>query len=223
MLRASPGIPAMNELVSNAADTGGHNAAAIRRLLHVAWVGALLGLGIEVLLLAIQAWQNQFPDPVKIGADTVQKMTWSSLVCAAIAAGQSAARMKAAVLGAAGLLGAPVAFLAARSAHKAMLEALGGTAGAAVSPWLLAGLKGVEYALLGLAVAWLMQREAHWKAYALVGAAIGVVFYIVFLVLLPGAGDPLQRAIIEIVQPTGCALAVYGGSRFYQHLATDGR
>jgi hypothetical protein len=213
----------MTELVSNAADAGDHNAATIRRMLRVAWFGALLGLGIELLLLAIQAWQNQLPDTIRIGADTVQKMSWSSLVCAAIAAGQSAARMKAAALGAAGLLGAPVAFLAARSAHKATLEALGGTAGAAVSPWLLAGLKGVEYALLGLAIAWLMRREAPWKTYALAGAAIGIVFYIVFLLLLPGAGDPLQRAIVEIVQPTGCALAVYGGSRFYQHLATDGR
>jgi hypothetical protein len=211
----------MTELVSNAADAGGHNAATIRRMLHVAWLGALLGLGIELLLLAIQAWQGQFPETVKIGADTLQKMTWSSLVCAAIAAGQSAARMKAAALGAAGLLGAPVAFLAARSAHKATLEALGGTIGAAVSPWLLAGLKGVEYALLGIAIAWLMRREEQWKAYAVAGALIGIAFYIVFLVLLPGAGDPLQRAIVEIVQPTGCALAVYGGSRFYRHLATD--
>lgn len=213
----------MTELVSDAAaDPGDRNTATIRRMLRVAWFGALLGLGIELLLLAIQAWQSQLPEALKIGADTVQKMTWSSLVCAAIAAGQSAARMKAAALGAAGLLGAPVAFLVARSAHKATLEALGGTAAAAAaSPWLLAGLKGVEYALLGLAIAWLMQREAQWKMYALAGAAIGVAFYCLFLLLMPGAGDPLQRAIIEIVQPTGCALAVYGGSRFYQHLATD--
>lgn len=214
----------MTETATHVADTGDHNSAAIRRMLRVAWLGALLGLGIELLLLAIQAWQSQLPDAVKIGADTVQKMTWSSLVCAAIAAGQSAARLKTAVLGAAGLLGAPVAFLAARSAHKATLEALGGTAAAAaVSPWLLAGLKGLEYALLGLVIAWLMRREAQWKAYAMAGATIGIVFYVVFVVLMPGAGDPLQRAIIEIVQPTGCALAVYGGSRFYQHLSTDAR
>lgn len=130
--------------------------------------------------------------------------------------------MKAAVLGAAGLLGAPVAFLAARSAHKATLEALGGTvAAAAVSPWLLAALKGVEYALLGVAIAWLMKRDAQWKPYALIGAMIGVVFYVIFLMLLPGAGDPLQRAIIEIVQPIGCALAVYSGSRFYQRISSD--
>lgn len=212
----------MTELASNAADTGGHNTAAIRRMLRVAWLGALLGLGIELLLLAIQAWQSQWPDAVRIGADTMQKMTWSSLVCAAIAAGQSAARLKTAALGAAGLLGAPVAFLAARSAHKAMLETLAGTAAAAaVSPWLLAGLKGVEYALLGLAIAWLLQRKAAWKIFAMAGAAIGVVFYVVFLVLMPGAGDPLQRAIVEIVQPTGCALAVYAGSRFYEHLTTN--
>lgn len=214
----------MTDLVSAASEPADHDAATIRRMLRVAWLGALLGLGIELLLLAMQAWQSQLPDAVRIGADTVQKMTWSSLVCAAIAAGQSAARMKAAVLGAAGLLGAPIAFLAARSAHKATLEALGATANvAAVSPWLLAGLKGVEYALLGLAIAWLMQREAQWKAYALAGAAIGTVFYAIFLVLLPGAGDPLQRAIVEIVQPTGCALAVYGGSRFYERLASDPR
>lgn len=209
----------MNESLPTVAVAGGLHAATLRRMLRVAWLGALLGLGIEVLLLAIQAWQSQLPAAVRIGADTLQKMTWSSLVCAAIAAGQSAARMQAAALGAAGLLGAPVAFLAARSAHKATLEALGGAAGVAASPWLLAGLKGVEYALLGVAIAWLMQRDAHWKAYAWTGAAIGMVFCIVLLALLPGAGDPLQRAIVEIVQPTGCALAVYGGSRFYRRLA----
>lgn len=212
----------MIDLAPSATTHADHAASTIRRMLRVAWLGALLGLGIELLLLAIQAWQSQLPDAVKIGADTVQKMTWSSLVCAAIAAGQSAARMKAAVLGAAGLLGAPVAFLAARSAHKATLEALAGTtSAAAVSPWLLAGLKGVEYALLGLIIAWLLQREAQWKSYALAGAAIGVAFYGIVLMLLPGAGDPLQRAIIEIVQPTGCALAVYSGSRFYERLATN--
>jgi hypothetical protein len=190
----------------------------VARVLRGAWFGVLLGLSIESMLLAIQFLQGQLPESVRIVADTVQKISWSSLVCAILAAGQGVTRGKLAMAGVIGLLGAPVAFLLARSLHKAMLEILGGEAASAAIPWLGAAIKGVEYALLGAAILWLAKRDYDWKPYAFLGAAVGSVSYVLVLLLLPAGGDPLQRAIIEVVHPIGCALAVHATTRFSRHL-----
>lgn len=193
-------------------------APVIRHVLRAAWLGVLLGLAIEALLLAVQFWQQVLPAPVAIAADTVQKLSWSSLVCAAIAAGQAAARGNPAVAGLFGLIGAPVAFLLARALHKATLSALGSDAAAAATQWLSAGIKGIEYALLGIAILWLARREAGWKMYAGLGAVIGAVTYALTSWWLPATGDPVQRAIVEVLHPVGCALAVYMTMRLGRHL-----
>jgi hypothetical protein len=189
----------------------------VRRMLRGAWLGVWLGLSIEVLLLLLQLLQGVLPDTVRIIADTVQKISWSSLVCATLAAGQGAARGKLAAAGIVGLVGAPIAFLLARSLHKAMMEILG-QATATPVPWLAAGIKGVEYALLGAAILWLAKRKADWKSHAFTGAAVGGITYYLVLWLLPAGGDPLQRAIIEVVHPIGCALAVHASASFNKHL-----
>ncbi len=190
----------------------------LTRVIRGAWFGVLLGLSIESMLLAIQFLQGQLPESVRIVADTVQKISWSSLVCATLAAGQAVTRGKLAIAGVVGLLGAPVAFLLARSLHKAMLEILGGETASAAIPWLGAAIKGVEYALLGAAILWLAKRDYDWKPYAFLGAAVGSVSYVLVLLLLPAGGDPLQRAIIEVIHPIGCALAVHATTKFSRHL-----
>lgn len=194
----------------------------LARLLRGAWLGVLLGLVIEGLLLSVQIAQDQLPEPIRIVADTVQKMSWSSLVCAALAAGQAVARSRTALAGAIGLVGAPIAFLLARSLHKATLEMLGNGAASTATPWLGAGIKGVEYALLGVAILWLVKRNASWKAYAWVGAATGAVSYGLVLWLLPAGGDAVQRAIVEIAHPVGCALAVYVTAQFNRRIGQNG-
>lgn len=210
MSATSPSLPS---------ETPGSDTVA--RLLRGAWLGVLLGLIIEGILLAILLMQDQLPEPIRMVADTVQKVSWSSLVCAVLAAGQGIARGTARLAGLAGLIGAPIAFLLARSLHKATLEVMGNEAPASAIPWLAAGIKGAEYALLGMAILWLSKSQRGWKAHVALGAGVGLVTYALTLWLLPGAGDPVQRAIVEIVHPIGCALAVFIALQFNRRLGTN--
>lgn len=190
----------------------------ITRLLKGAWLGVILGLLIEGVLLAIQFFQGQLPEPLRIAADTVQKVSWSSLICAALAAGQAISRNAAGLAGLAGLVAAPIAFLLARSLHKATLELLGGDVAGTPVPWAPAVIKGVEYALLGMAIMWLSKREAGWKAYTLLGAVVGTVTFALTVWLLPAGGSLVQRAIVEIVHPVGCVLAVFMTMQFSRRM-----
>lgn len=192
----------------------------VRSLLRGAWLGVLLGLLIESLVLLVQLLQGVLPGTVNLIADTVQKISWSSLICAILAAGQSAARGKIVSAGVAGLIGAPIAFLLARSLHKAMLELLGKESATTAVAWLGAGIKGIEYALLGAMLLWLAERDAGWKWHAFFGALTGLVTYLLVLWWLPAGGDAMQRAIIEIVHPVGCALAVHAATTFSKHLGS---
>jgi hypothetical protein len=70
-----------------------------QRVLKGAWVGVLLGLLLEALLLVVALWQDRLPDRVHIVAETVQKLSWSALVCAALVAGQAAVRAGTSIAG----------------------------------------------------------------------------------------------------------------------------
>ena len=204
----------------NVANVSRPRSVIVRSLLRGAWLGALLGLFIEALVLLVQLLQGVLPETVTLIADTVQKISWSSLICAILAAGQSAARGRITSAGVIGLVGAPISFLLARSLHKAMLELLGKESATTAIAWLGAGIKGIEYALLGAILLWLADRGAGWKLHACAGALVGLAAYALVLWWLPAGGDPVQRAIIEIVHPIGCALAVHAAATFGQHLGS---
>jgi hypothetical protein len=74
--------------------------------------------------------------------------------------------------------------------------------------WFAASIKGVEYALLSLAITWLVKRGAAWKLYVIAGALVGMATYVLTSLALSLPGDPLQRALVEVSHPIGCALAV---------------
>ena len=193
----------------------------VPRLLRIAWMGVLLGLAIELLLLLVLGLAGKMPPLLTIVADTLQKMTWSTLVCAALAAAQTLVRVQALGMAAAGLLGAPVALLLARSVHKAVTTALDAPAAQAATPWLLAGLKGVEYAILGFLLYWLAKRASGLRAYAVAGAALGLIFFLLLTWLMPldgGLQPELMRAINEVLHPVGCALVIYFGAQFGMRL-----
>ncbi len=190
----------------------------VRNLVRGAWLGVLLGLSLEIVLLSVRMLQGILPDSIGLVAGTVQKISWSSLVCATLAAGQSAARGRPEIAAAIGLLGAPIAFLLGRSLHKGVLEVLSNDAVTMPTPWLAAGIKSVEYALLGMAMLWLDRRRASWKSYASLGATVGIVTYGLTLWVLPADRNPLQRAITEVLHPIGCALAVYLAASFHRRL-----
>ena len=122
-------------------------------------------------------------------------------------------------MGAGGLLAAPLAFAVARSLHEGVQEAMFIKVfqGGGGSPVMLALIKGLEYGVLGTALAWVSQHSwGKVAAHAGIGLACGVVFGgLLLAVLMAGAAQPLttgailSRAMNEVIHPIGCALTLY--------------
>lgn len=185
-----------------------------KTLLHVAWLSIVLGIVMELLVLGTASGLGIMPGAGMILADTVQKVSWSTIVCIGLAIGTAASKARGPVMGLAGLLAAPAGFAIARSFHSGVLQALGSGVAAAGQPsaYLLAILKGVQYGCLGMAVAWAGQRfQGRATAYVGVGLLTGVVFGGVTLVLmspLPVAAL-IARGVNEILFPVGCSLVLF--------------
>jgi hypothetical protein len=190
-----------------------------KTLLHVAWLGILLGFVIEAILLSIAAGFGNFQSARPFVADLAQKISWSVIVCVGLAVGSAASKARDVMMGLMGLLAAPVAFYAARSIHKGAMQALsmsGGPAGGP-SPLLLAIVKGVEYGCLGIALYWIQQRP--WggaAAHVGGGLVIGIVFAAVILTLTiqaalhpPSLASLIARGANEVIFPVGCALVIF--------------
>ena len=194
--------------------------AARNTVLRVAWLSVLLGLGLEIVLLAVAAASSKVPSGGMIVADTVQKVSWSVFVCVGLVLGVAAASQRSALLpGVAGMLAAPLAFVVARALHKGVVQALAlaPNAGGGPSPLTLALLKGLEYGTLGLLLGGVVQRSRRgFAAYALAGFVTGLVFGGIALVLMQPLPPAVfaARAVNEILFPVGCAL-VAGAARAF--------
>lgn len=192
------------------------------KILKVAWLAVLLGIGMEVLLLLIASKMGAMPAFKPVVADLVQKISWSVVVCAGLACGTAAAKAPKAAMGLSGFIAAPVAFQAARALHKSTLEALaiaGPAAGEVPAPLTLALIKAVEYACLGVALAVIGKRVSGAKHYALAGFVTGLVFggLIIALTLVFSPQAPTFHALIakafnEVVFPVGCSLVLFAAT-----------
>src|SRR5262245_53623142 len=90
-----------------------------RTLLRSSWWAIVLGLVLEGLQLAASATAGGAPPATgALLAESAQKVSWSFIVCVALACGATASRARPPVLGLVGLLAAPFAFGVARAAHK---------------------------------------------------------------------------------------------------------
>jgi hypothetical protein len=187
-------------------------------LLRVAWLAILLGLGMEVLLLVLGGAVGDVLGVGPIVADFVRNITWSVFVCVGLAVGTAVAKARVPLMGFLGLFSAPLAFEASRVFHKGTLEALAVSVpgGEAVSPVLVAVVKGIEYGCLGLGVGWVSQRP--WggaAAHVAVGLLVGLVFGSVEIALastvapLPPLPDLLVEGINDVLFPVGCALVLF--------------
>ncbi|MDQ3793300.1 MAG: hypothetical protein M3341_11850 [Actinomycetota bacterium] len=187
-------------------------------LLRVAWLAILLGLGMEVLLLLLGGALGDVLGVGPIVADFVRNITWSVFVCVGLAVGTAVAKARVPLMGFLGLFSAPLAFEASRVFHKGTLEALAVSVpgGEAVSPVLIAVVKGIEYGCLGLGVGWVSQRP--WggaAAHVAVGLLVGLVFGSVEIALastvapLPPLPDLLVEGINDVLFPVGCALVLF--------------
>jgi len=188
-------------------------------LLRAAWLSILLGIGIELSIVFVAFGLAAPPSGAAAVADGVQKVSWSVFVCVGLALGMVARQMGASAAGLAGLLSAPLAFIVARAAHKSVAQVLDLPAipAAGPSPALLASVKGVEYAALGLALWWISRRPwggmgAHAAAGTIAGAVFGgaiVALTVAAAPAPPTAASLLPRILNELIFPIGCALVLY--------------
>lgn len=186
-------------------------------LLHIAWLSVAAGLAIEAAMLAVALVGGPLAPWRSLVAETVQTVSWSSLVCLAIAAGSAAARSRPAAMGVLGLFAAPGAFAAAKALHKLAYQALALAVPAAAGPpvALVVALKAAEYGVLGYTAGRLSERAAGVAAHAVAGLAIGVVFGGALVALavsavaapLPAAAL-MTRAVNELLAPMGCAVSL---------------
>src|SRR5437660_12222714 len=81
-------------------------------LLHVGWLAVLLGLVMEVILVALAAGFGTLKGANPILADLVQKVSWSVVVCVGPAVGTTAKKARGSLMGRAGHLAATLSILA---------------------------------------------------------------------------------------------------------------
>src|SRR2546422_11530868 len=91
---------------------------AWRALLHVGWLAVLLGLVMEVILVALAAGFGTLKGANPILADIVQKVSWSVVVCVGRAVGTTAKKARRPLLGLARLHAPRHVFIVSRSLHK---------------------------------------------------------------------------------------------------------
>src|SRR5215212_10280225 len=148
-------------------------------LLRVAWLAILLGLLMEVLLLALGGALGDVLGLRPLVADLVRSVSWSVFVCVGLAVGTSVAKARVPLMGFLGLFSAPLAFEVSRVLHKGTLEALSvsGGAGEGLAPLLVALINGLGYGCLGIGIGW--GGQGGWggaAAHMAVGLLVGLVF-----------------------------------------------
>jgi hypothetical protein len=191
-------------------------------LFRVAWLAILLGFAMETLLLLITAGFGIFPGLKPVAADLVRQVSWSTIVCVGLDLGTAATKARAPLMGVLGLLAAPLAFTISRSLHQGAVKTLeiAGSGADAPPVLLLAVLKAVEYACLGLALGWIGRRA--WggaAAHVATGLLVGLVFggTIVTLTYQMSPEPPVTAALVsrganEILFPVGCSLVLFAAT-----------
>lgn len=200
-------------------------------VLRVAWLSIGLGLALEILLLVLAAYTDTAgTSPKPFISDLAQKISWSFIVCVGLAFGSTAAQSRERVMGFLGLISAPLGFVIARAAHKAAKDALGvasvaGTTAAGASPFLIGGLKGIEYAIFGALLAWIGKRSMGLGAHVGAGLAMGLTFGIAIVAATvqaaatpPTAVDLVAKGVNEVMFPVGCALVLYASGAMAKRL-----
>jgi hypothetical protein len=215
----------VTQQTAEASSATSHASAGLgSTLFRVAWLAILLGFAMEILLLLFTAGFEILPGFRSVLADLIGKVSWSALVCAGLAIGTAASKVRAPFMGLLGLLAAPIAFHVSRTLQQGMAKTLEvAAAGAPVGTYtliLLALLKAVEYGCLGAAIGWIGRRP--WGgalAHAAVGLAVGILFggaivsFTYWTAPEPlAATDLFSRGANEILFPVGCSLVLYSAT-----------
>jgi len=234
----------MNELVeeidqlTNIADGApagefGSDARISRHLLKAVWIAVLLGVLMEVLLVVTSIGFGREIRVRSVLVDLAQKISWSTIVCTALVLGQAVSKRRSSLMGIAGLLAAPSAFVVARSVQRAIAQALSITAvaGSVASPFVIAMLKGAEYGCLGFVLGWVARQSwNNASAHIAVGLLIGLIFggLIIGINYLsainpPSALNLATQSVNEFIFPVGCALTVFAAERLEKAVNGSGK
>jgi hypothetical protein len=209
-------MTSQSDVASNDSAVADGTATLGTTLLRVAWLSVGLGLVLEVILIVLAIGFSSALGMGKIVADLVQKISWSVIVCVGLAFGKAASKGKAAWMGLSGLFAAPVAFSVAGTLHKTAASALklAEQSSGVAFPFVIAALKGIEYAVLGLVLAWLGKKAtAGAMTYTGTGLVVGLVFATAIVYssgaqhMTPGV---ISQFVNEVVFPIGCSLAIFG-------------
>jgi hypothetical protein len=225
----------MTVLQQNARDSSTMSDAGVglgSTLFRVAWLAILLGFAMEALLLLFAAGFGSFPGLKPIAADLVRQVSWSTIVCVGLALGTAVSKARAPLMGILGLLAAPVAFTVSRSLHQGAVKTLeiAGSGADAPPVLLLAVLKAVEYACLGVAIGWIGRRAwGGLSAHVATGLLLGLVFGGTIVALTyQMSPEPLattalvSRGANEILFPVGCSLVLFAATAMGQQVGQRG-
>jgi hypothetical protein len=157
----------------------------VKRILTAAWLAAFAGVFAQMLVVAVRVWAGGATEAIGFLAEIAQGVSWSVLVCAAIAVGTLATKAREHIAGLIGLLAGPLAWAAAKGVQKGV-QALAGAPQDQLTPlfWSVCGWKGIEYALLGLGLARLVSAPAATlRAYLTLGVLTGLMSACVVIAL----------------------------------------
>lgn len=199
-------------------------------LLQVAWMSILVGLFMQVAVTAaLQLAGGPANEWSAFLRDAAQKVAWSTLVCAGIALGTVISNARVGVVGLAGMLAAPIAFVIAKTVQKSTGYALNAAPpeemGTAIFVMMIA-LRAIEYGSLGLVLTWFARRpSAALRGFLGIGLAAGAIFGGTILAALYFNSHPRMTtpkvaltAVNEVIFPMCCALVLYA-SRVFGQLA----
>lgn len=186
----------------------------VRTILRVAWLAILLGIAVQLLVFALRLAAGMQIAGAVVLCDLTQSVSWGVIVCVGVAIGVTAERSRMLMGGLLGLISGPIGWGVAKAAQRTV-QALLGVPVDQFTPFffLLVAVKGVEYLLLGIAVARLGDKaHASARDYALPGIVAGAVTSAVVVALNLRHG-PLPKLIglgaSELFFPIGCALVIY--------------
>jgi hypothetical protein len=187
---------------------------------------------MEALLLLFAAGFGILPGLKPMAADLVRQVSWSTIVCVGLALGTAVTKARVPLMGVLGLLAAPVAFTVSRSLHQGAVKTLeiAGSGADAPPVLLLAALKAVEYACLGLALGWLGRRAwGGMSAHLATGLLVGLVFGGTIVALTyqmssepPATADLVARGANEILFPVGCSLVLFAATAIGERVGQRG-
>ncbi len=89
-----------------------------KRFLTIAWMAAIAGLVVQMLVIAVRAWAGVATAPAAALAEMAQGVAWSSIVCVAVAVGALSSKVHPPAAGVIGLIAAPVAWATAKGVQK---------------------------------------------------------------------------------------------------------